>query len=252
MKCLAKALRVLFLASAVVHATTEDLTKYVNPLIGSEGPIPNSIVNSGDVFPGPSLPFGVVKLGPDTTEFNPITDAFAGYTPDGNGLLLICFFLKIIINMYTTVTAFTMLHESGIGGAPKYGVVPQMPLTTLEGVNVLDNLTYMQPRAVKDFASVGYYRSHLQNGVQVELSASRHSGILQYNFPSSGDKPVLVDVSHHLPSSAQAEPLKSQTYSNGQLVVSEKGAHYTGGGVSGRVDGMEVRLVLERIVLDHY
>jgi putative alpha-1,2-mannosidase len=106
-----------------------------------------------------------------------------------------------------------------------------MPLTTLKGVNVLDNLTYMQPRVVKDFASVGYYRSHLQNSVEVELSASRHSGILQYNFPSRGDKLVLVDVSHHLPSNAQAEPLKSQTYSNGQLIVSVNGAHYTGWGV---------------------
>jgi putative alpha-1,2-mannosidase len=91
MKYQAQALQLLFLASASVQGATEDMTKYVNPLIGSEGPIPNSIVNSGDVFPGAALPFGVVKLGPDTTEFNPITDAFAGYTPDGNGSLLILF-----------------------------------------------------------------------------------------------------------------------------------------------------------------
>lgn len=31
-----------------------------------------------------------------------------------------------------------MLHESGMGGASKYGVVPQMPLASLDGVNVLD------------------------------------------------------------------------------------------------------------------
>jgi hypothetical protein len=136
-----------------------------------------------------------------------------------------------ITDHVSIVTAFTCFHESGIGGAPKYGVVPQMPLTTLEGVNVLDNLTYMQPRVQQDFASVGYYRSKLQNGVEVELSASRHSGILQYTFPSAGHKIVLVDVSHHLPSNAEAEPLKSQTYSNGQLVVGDAGAQYTGWGV---------------------
>lgn len=39
------------------------------------------------------------------------------------------------------------MHESGTGGAPKYGIIPQMPLTgRLEGVNVLDNRTYCQPR----------------------------------------------------------------------------------------------------------
>lgn len=56
-----------------------------------------------------------------------------------------------------------MLHESGTGGAVKYGVIPQMPLTSLDGVNVLDNLTYMQPRTEHDSASVGYYRTSLQN-----------------------------------------------------------------------------------------
>lgn len=40
-----------------------------------------------------------------------------------------------------------MMHESGTGGAPKYGIIPQMPLTDVAPpVNILDNLTYSQPR----------------------------------------------------------------------------------------------------------
>lgn len=40
-----------------------------------------------------------------------------------------------------------MMHESGTGGAPKYGVIPQMPLTSIEApVNLLDNQTYAQSR----------------------------------------------------------------------------------------------------------
>lgn len=62
----------------------EDLSVYVNPFIGTAGP-DGTGANSGDTFPGVSVPFGVVKLGPDTTEMNPSTNAFAGYTPDGNG-----------------------------------------------------------------------------------------------------------------------------------------------------------------------
>lgn len=26
------------------------------------------------------------------------------------------------------------MHESGTGGAPKYGVIPQMPLTSIEAI----------------------------------------------------------------------------------------------------------------------
>jgi putative alpha-1,2-mannosidase len=43
-------------------------------------------VNSGNVFPGAALPFGVVKFGVDTTAFDwTNVDADAGYTPDGFG-----------------------------------------------------------------------------------------------------------------------------------------------------------------------
>jgi putative alpha-1,2-mannosidase len=69
---------------AALPAQHEDLSAYVNPFIGTAGP-DGTGANSGDTFPGVSVPFGVVKLGPDTTEMNPSTNAFAGYTPDGNG-----------------------------------------------------------------------------------------------------------------------------------------------------------------------
>ena len=88
----------------------------------------------------------VSELRPESPRFNAsCCNANGGYTPDG------------------FVTAITLLHESGTGGGVKYGVVGQMPLTTLEGVNVLDNLTYMQPRKVKDKAEVGLYRTELGN-----------------------------------------------------------------------------------------
>lgn len=46
-----------------------------------------------------------------------------------------------------------------------------------------------------DEASVGYYKTRLESGVTVELSASRHAGIMEYSFPD-GEKHVLIDVSH--------------------------------------------------------
>ncbi|KAM0263166.1 hypothetical protein ACHAQJ_001321 [Trichoderma viride] len=172
------------LSVAALPTQHEDISAYVNPFIGTAGP-DGTGANSGDTFPGVSVPFGVVKLGPDTTEMNPSTNAFAGYTPDGNG------------------------------GGSKYGVVGHFPLTTLSGVNVLDNATYQQPRVSMDKASVGYYRSDLANGVTVELAASDHAGFFQYTYPEDTDRIVLLDVSHNLPS--LAEFIKSQSYSNGQI-----------------------------------
>ncbi len=104
-----------------------------------------------------------------------------------------------------------------------------MPLTTIENVNVLDNLTYMQPRTTNDTASPGYYKTSLQNGVTAEMSASNHAGILQYTYPSNGDKYVLVDVSHYLPT--QGEHVAAQFYSNGMIETSENGQMYSGYGI---------------------
>lgn len=77
----------IFVEALIVAASParqQDLSTYVNPFIGTAGP-DGTGANSGDTFPGVSVPFGVVKIGPDTTEMNPSTNAFAGYTPDGNG-----------------------------------------------------------------------------------------------------------------------------------------------------------------------
>ena len=58
------------------------------------------------MFPGvTSEPFSVVKLGPVCGP-----DAYSGYSPTAN------------------IAGFSMMHESGTGGAPKYGVVSQQPV----------------------------------------------------------------------------------------------------------------------------
>lgn len=104
-----------------------------------------------------------------------------------------------------------------------------MPLTTLSGVNVLDNATYQQPRVGMDRASVGYYRSDLANGVKVELTASNHAGFIHYTYPEDVEHIILFDVSHNLPS--LAEFIKSQSYSNGKIEVKNRGQRVQGWGV---------------------
>ncbi|KAI9043747.1 uncharacterized protein KD926_003098 [Aspergillus affinis] len=214
-------LGLLFRLSLVLASPTSqiDYSQYVNVFMGSEGPFPGQSYGGGDIFIGGARPFGVTKVGIDTTAANWSTAVLnGGWTPDGN------------------VTAITMMHESGTGGAPKYGIISQMPLTNVASpVNILDNTTYSQPRNGNDTGSVGYFKTHLQNGVEAELSASRHAAIIQYNF-SKGEKYILVDVSHvgirmYLPGSPQ-DP-NSQFYIGGGIQLEENGRRYTGHGTYG-------------------
>lgn len=202
-------LLLICLLQTKVAAASIDWTQYVNPFLGTEGTRPGTAFNGGNIFPGAVLPFGSVKIGPDTTCYTPFTEANAGYTPDGN------------------VTGFSLTHVSGTGGGPVYGVVSQMPLPSLQNVNILDNLTYASPREGNDEASVGYYKSKLKNGIMTELSATRNVGMLQYSFPSESH--VLVDVSHYLPTTEGG--YQSQFYANGKISISEDGRTYQGYGI---------------------
>lgn len=160
----------------------------------------------GNNFPGAARPFGMVKLGPDL--LSGTTDAYSGYLASGE------------------FSGFSMMHEQGTGGAPKYGTVSQLPLVG-NITNPLSNITVA--RNGTDEAEVGYYKAETVDGVTVELSATAHAGIYRYTFPpESGENHVLVDVSHVLPS-FRGQGL-SQGYKGGNITVFPDG-HYAGHGV---------------------
>ncbi|KAF6815437.1 alpha-mannosidase family protein [Colletotrichum sojae] len=192
----------LFHIASAVAAQSVDLAGYVLTDTGSVG--------GGNTFPGVSRPLGMVKLGPDLENG---VDAYSGYLPDGHFI------------------GFSMLHESGTGGAPKYGVVNQMPVVGIIG-NPLEQNT--DTRAQPDETEVGYYKSYLSSGVTVELGAAERAGLYEYSFPKnddgSFDANVIVDVSHVLPS-YRGQGL-GQNYLGGSIEI--KGAdddlHYEGFG----------------------
>jgi hypothetical protein len=106
-----------------------------------------------------------------------------------------------------------------------------MPLTSIHTpINILDNTTYWQERVVKDTATVGYYSTKLENGVTLQISGARHSGIMQYDFPT-GDMHVLVDVSHYLPDVSGSN--EGQFYAGGSIELHDGGKQYTGFGTYG-------------------
>lgn len=183
----------------VHHVQAQDLSQFVLPLTGS--------VNGGNTFPGVSLPFGVVKLGPDLYTGS---DSYSGYQSTGNFI------------------GFSLLHESGTGGAPKYGVVAQLP-----AVGTVDNpLTdHSIGRSQADNARLGYYKSSLSNGITVEMGATSKAGMYKYQFPGNANGTnVIVDVSHVLPS-FRGQGL-GQNYLGGNISVATtgKGVRYQGSG----------------------
>lgn len=164
--------------------------------------------DGGNNFPGAARPFGMVKLGPDLQDGD--TDAYSGYLAKGE------------------FSGFSMMHEQGTGGAPKYGTVAQLPLAGDDELDdPLANVTV--GRKGTDEASVGYYSARTDDDVLVELSAAARAGIYRYTFPEgSAQKKVLVDVSHVLPSH-RGQGL-GQAYRGGNVSVFEDG-RYEGSGV---------------------
>ncbi|EAU31867.1 conserved hypothetical protein [Aspergillus terreus NIH2624] len=185
----------LTLQPPVIYAASR--VSHVNLFTGTE--------NGGNNFPGAARPFGMVKLGPDLSSSG--TDAYAGYLPTG------------------AFSGFSMMHEQGTGGAPKYGTVAQLPLVG----NVSQPLSKQTVgRAGVDDAAVGYYSARTAQGVRVELAATAHAGMYRYTFPAGAPGNVLVDVSHVLPS-FRGQGL-GQGYKGGRVVVFPDG-HYEGYGV---------------------
>lgn len=56
-------------------ASAQNYSQYVDVFIGTEGSEPGTSYNGGNVFPGASLPFGGVKVGIDTTEYELAAEA---------------------------------------------------------------------------------------------------------------------------------------------------------------------------------
>ncbi|ROV97357.1 hypothetical protein VMCG_06868 [Cytospora schulzeri] len=185
-------------AAASIGVAAVDLTPYVLPDTGD--------TNGGNTFPGVTWPLGMVKLGPDLYDGS---DSYSGYDNDGN------------------FTGFSMLHESGTGGAPKYGVVSQMPVIG----NIANPLAdHNDTRAAPDETEVGYYQSFLGSGIAVELAGTERAGYYRYTFPDTTNqtKHVIVDVSHVL-SSYRGQGLQ-QAYLGGNIEIAGEDGHYEGYG----------------------
>jgi predicted alpha-1,2-mannosidase len=155
--------------SRAIAQTPGGNASYVNPMIGT-GTGPG---DSENLFPGPSMPFGMVQLSPDTEGHN------FGYH----------YYQKLI-------QGFSMTHMSGVGCANN-GEVFFQPTT---GPVETDVAQYESPYShQQEHASPGYYEVNLLRwGIQAALTATDRTGVVKLTFPAGKEANLLVPVSHTL------------------------------------------------------
>jgi predicted alpha-1,2-mannosidase len=167
-------MRTALLAAAIVlgaaSAQAADLASEVSPFIGT--------TNGGNVYPGATLPFGMVAFSPEETPLPgrryPIA-APGGYEWRVNG-----------------IKGFSLTHLSGTGCTGASGDIPVMPVTLpVEMSPSADDSfsMYSSYFGHKDEeASPGYYKVTLGNGVTTELSATLRTAAARFSWPT--DKPA--------------------------------------------------------------
>ena len=151
----------------------QDYSRYVDPRIGSEG--------LGRTFPGPCMPYGMAKPGPDA-----VTMPNAGWAP-----------------IPEPVKGFSQMHVSGTGGGQKYGNILIQPY--------LDSKEIIQKR-VDEKISLGYYVCTFENGIRTEITASERCAFYRLDYGKKQKGKLLIDVATFLGIDTIPDKREAQQY----------------------------------------
>lgn len=159
---------VIFVLGSCIKQT--QLIKYVNPFIGT--------VFEGHVYPGATLPFGMVQLSPDNglTEHDKYEGYCAGYS-----------YIKNIVK------GFSHTHLSGTG-RPALGDISVLPVIGKEPSvdDIRSNISHQEENA-----SPGYYSVMLKSfGIKAELTTTQRCGLHRYTFPESRKSMIRFDLGY--------------------------------------------------------
>jgi predicted alpha-1,2-mannosidase len=163
-------LRVLVLAVLVACSgkAFAQHARFVDPFLGVDG--------GGNTFAGATLPYGMLKAGPDTGN----NRANSGWTAD------------------QPINGFSQTHVSGTGGGAKYGNILVQPTTGT--VTPAD----MASARTNERATAGFYGVKLTRyDVDVAIASARRSAIYQFVYPASDKSNLLFDMGHCLTATKQ-------------------------------------------------
>ena len=162
MKTVAALFLLLLIASR--SYAQRDLTRYVNPFVGTGG--------HGHTFPGAIMPFGMVQLSPDTRLTG--WDGCSGYHYSDS-----------------VVYGFSHTHLSGTG-ISDYGDILLLPFAGARKKNYTSRFSHQN-----ETASPGFYSVRLDDdNIFVELTATARAGMHRYTFPATNEANVLLDLAH--------------------------------------------------------
>ncbi|MEQ9405942.1 MAG: GH92 family glycosyl hydrolase [Cyclobacteriaceae bacterium] len=159
-------LNFLFLFVVVSAFSQKKPADYVNPMIGSHD---SRWIN----FPGPTRPFGMVKLSPDNQELG----WKAGYEYDINN-----------------IAGFSHLHSwtmAGLLTMPATGELKTIPGTEKDP----DRGYRSRFSHENEISEIGYYSVLLDDyQIKAELTSTKRAGFHRYTFPKADDARILVDL----------------------------------------------------------
>ncbi len=147
----------------------QDFTKYVNPFIGTDG--------VGNIYPGATVPFGMVQLSPDIGIGG--WDRIAGY-----------FYQDSII------TGFSHTHLTGTGAGDLYDILT-MPTNSRFSKRIKENngKPFSHFNHQDEQATAGYYQVKLLDyGINAELTTTPCVGVHRYTFPKDENSKITVDL----------------------------------------------------------
>ena len=193
-------------AGAASIDTGKNASTHVNPLIGSR--------IGGNTFPGAVVPFGMVQWSPEATRGDHTRTATAGgYEYD-----------------VRKIRGFSLTHLSGTGCRGASGDIPFMPLagevSTSPSVDDKDSVYASTYSHDNETARAGYYRVLLDNGVNIELSATTRTGAARFTYPAGQPASLLIRTSDSEVGSSDA-----------QVTVDSAGHTVTGSVTSGNFCG---------------
>ena len=163
----------LYCVLGVSLLMAQDFSRYVDPRIGSEG--------LGRTFPGPCMPYGMAKPGPDA-----VSMPNAGWAP-----------------MPEPVKGFSQMHVSGTGGGQKYGNILIQPF--------LDAGEIIQKR-VDEKIALGYYACTFENGIRTEITASERCAFYRLDYGRKQKGKLLIDVATFLGIDTIPDKRETQQY----------------------------------------
>jgi putative alpha-1,2-mannosidase len=171
-------------AQLIVSEQPGEFGQFVNPFIGTGG-FPT--YTAADDIPGATVPFGMVRLSPDTKFFlghlfgDEETVSTAGYYYGDNKIM-----------------GFS--HTRLVGtGAYDGGHFRVIPTTGENGQKRYRQKEYSKFSHKNELAFPGYYAVKLpEQGVLAELTATAHVGLHRYTFTKAETPHILIDVSSAL------------------------------------------------------